>query len=55
MGEDVALEISYEFMRTCHNMNIIVQNTGGDESLLNGEIKTPNKKLANTTIALLLK
>ena len=28
---------SFEFMKTCHNMNIIVQTTGGDASSLNGK------------------
>ena len=28
---------SYEFMNTCHNMNIIVQTTGGDASSINGK------------------
>ena len=28
---------SYEFMKTYHNMNIIVQNTDGDASSLNGK------------------
>ena len=37
VDEDVALAISLEFMRTCHNMNIIVQTTGGDASYLNGK------------------
>ena len=49
-----ALEISYEFMRTCHNMNIIVKTTGGYASSLNGKIEIPNNKLANITIDILL-
>ena len=28
---------SFEFMKTCHNMNIIVQTIGRDAPLLNGE------------------
>ena len=44
----------YESMNTCHNMNIIVQNTGGDKSSLHGKIESPNKALANITRALLL-
>ena len=36
VDEDGALSRSSEFMKTCHNMNIIVQNTGGDKYLLNG-------------------
>ena len=32
-----ALEISSEFLNTCHNMNIIVQTTGGNASSLNGK------------------
>ena len=41
-------------MKTCHNMNIIVQNTGGYASSINGKIGSYNKTLANITIALLL-
>ena len=41
-------------MRTCHNMNIIVHNTGGDASSLDGKSESPNKTLANITRALLL-
>ena len=41
-------------MNTCHNMNIVVQNTGGDASSLNGVSKIPNKALANIKRALLL-
>ena len=33
-------------------MNIIVKNTGGDASSLNGKIVIPDKKLANITRAL---
>ena len=32
VDEYVALSTYSEFIRTCHNMNIIVQNTGGDVS-----------------------
>ena len=49
-----ALEISSEFMKTYHNMNIMVQNTGGDAYSLNGKTEIPNQKLANTTRDLLL-
>ena len=41
-------------MKTCHDMNILVQNTGGDASSLNGKSESPNKTLSNTTRALLL-
>ena len=44
----------YESMNTCHNMNIIVQNTGGYTSSLNGKSEITNKTLANITRALLL-
>ena len=37
--EDGALARSSEFMKTCHNMNIIVQTTGGDASSINGKLK----------------
>ena len=49
-----ALARSSEFMRTCHNMNIIVQTTGGDASSLHGKSESPNRTLANITRALLL-
>ena len=35
--EDEAQARSSEFMKTCHNMNIILQYTGGDASFLNGK------------------
>ena len=35
-------------------MNIIVQTTGGDESSINIKFESPNKKLANIKIAILL-
>ena len=38
VDEDVATEIYSEFMKTCHNMNIIVQTVGGYASSLNGKI-----------------
>ena len=38
VDEDISLERSSEFMKTCNNMNIIVQPTGGYASLLNGKI-----------------
>ena len=34
-------------------MNIIVQNTGGDSSSLNGKIESPNKTIAITRALLL--
>ena len=43
VDEDEALSISSEFMRTYHNMNIIVQNTFGDASSINGKSESPNK------------
>ena len=43
-----------KFLKTCHNMNTIVQTTGGYESSLNGNSETPNKALDNTTEALLM-
>ena len=54
LDEYGALARSSEFIRTCHNMNIIVQTTGGYSSSLNGKSESPNKKLANITRALLL-
>ena len=54
IDEDVALTRYSEFMKTCHNMNIIVQTTCGDDSSLSDRIESPNKTLANITRALLL-
>ena len=51
----LSLAGSVEFIKTCHNMNIIVQTTGGDASSLNGKIESPNKKLSNITRNILLK
>ena len=42
VDEDGELSRSYEFMKTCHNTNIIVQNTGGYASYLNGKSEIPN-------------
>ena len=55
VDEDGTLKISYELMKTCHNMNTIVQTTGGYESSLNGKNEIPNKTLANIKRDLLLK
>ena len=55
VDEDGALTRSSEFMNTCHNMNIMVQTTGGYASSLNGKHEIPNKTLANITRSLLLK
>ena len=55
VDEDGALARYSEFMNTCHNMNIIVQTTGGDEYSLNGKGEIPITTLANITRALLLK
>ena len=41
-------------MKTYHNMNIIVETTGGDKYSLNDKIEIPNETLANITRALLL-
>ena len=41
-------------MKTCHDMNILVQTTGGDASSLNFKSESPNKTLSNTTRALLM-
>ena len=40
-------------MKTCHNMKIIVQNTGVDAYSLNDKGKSPNKTPANITRSLL--
>ena len=54
VDEDGLLAISYEFLNTCHNMNILVQTTGGDASSLNGKSESPNKTLDNITRAIFL-
>ena len=54
VDEDGALSRSSEFMKTCNNMNIIVQTTGGDASSLNSKSESPNNTLANIKRALLL-
>ena len=54
VDEDGTLSRSSEFMRRCHNMNIIVQATAGYDSSLNGKTESPNKTLYNITRALLL-
>ena len=54
VDEDESLAISYGFMKTFHNMNIIVQTTGVDTSSLNGKSEIPNNTLDNITRALLL-
>ena len=50
-----ALSRYLEFMRTCHNMNTIVQTTGGDASSINSKSESPNKTFANITRDLLHK
>ena len=54
VDEDVGLERSSELMRTCQNMNTIVQNIGGYASSLNGKSEIPNNTLDNITGALIL-
>ena len=53
-GEDGALARSSEFMKACHNMNIIVKTTGGYESYFIGKSESPNETLSNITRALLM-
>ena len=50
-----ALARSSEFIKTCHNMIIIVHTTGGDAFSLNVKSESPNNTLANITRALFLK
>ena len=54
VDEDGALAMYYEFMKTYHNMNIIVHTIGGYTYSLNGKSESHNKTLANITRALLL-
>ena len=53
-GEYGALEKYSEFMRKCHNMNIIVENKVGDALSLNGESENSNKTLDNITRGLIM-
>ena len=55
VDEDGALEISSEFMRKFHNINIPVQNTGVDVPSLNRErSEIPNNKMAYITRKILI-
>ena len=54
VDEDGELAIYSGFMNTCHNMNIIVKNIGGDAFSLNGKSESPNKTLSNITRDILL-
>ena len=54
VDEDGSLSRSSEFMKTFHNMNIIVKTTGVDTYSLNGKSEIPNKTLFNITRALIL-
>ena len=54
VDEDGARAIYFELINSCHNMNIIVQTTGGDSSSLNVKTEIPYDKIANITRALLL-
>ena len=52
--EDGALARSYEFMRTCHNMYVIVQTIGGYASSIDAKSESLNMTLSDTEIALIL-
>ena len=43
LDEYGALARSSGFIRTCHNMNIIVQTTGGDASSINGKCESQRR------------
>ena len=49
VDEDVALARSSQFMKTYHNMNIIVHTIGGDAYSLNVKSESPNETLSNIT------
>ena len=49
------LSRSSEFTRICHNMNIVVQTTGGDTSSLKIKSEIPNNTLANIPWDIMLK
>ena len=53
--EYVTLERYSEFIWKYHNMNTIVQTTGGDTSSLNRKSEIPNNTLTNIKRYLLLK
>ena len=54
VDEDGELVRCSEFIKTCHNMNIMVQNIGGNASFLNDKNAIHNKTLANIMRDLLL-
>ena len=47
--EDDALARSSEFVRTYHDISIVVHNTGGDASSLHVKSEIPNKTLVKIT------
>ena len=49
VDKDGALARSSEFIKTCHNMNIIVKTTCIDASSLNGKSESSNNTLADIT------
>ena len=55
VNEYGTLARSFLFTKTCHNMNIIVQTTGGDAYSINGDSESPNKTLSNIIRDFLLK
>ena len=54
VDEDEPLARYSEFMKTCHNMNIIIQTEGWNEYSLNGKSESPDKTLANITRNLIM-
>ena len=54
VDKDGEIAISSKFVNTCHNMNIIVQNTGRDTYSLNGKSESSNETLDNITRVLLM-
>ena len=54
VDEYLALVRSSEFIKTFHNIDIIVQTTGVDVSSLNIKIEIPNKTRCNITRTLIL-
>ena len=54
VAENGAPAIFFEFIKTCHNMNIRVQTSGEDASCFNGKSEIFNMTLANITRDLLL-
>ena len=54
VDKDGTLSRYSEYMKTCHNMNSIVQTIGVYASSINGKIESPIKTRSNITRAIIL-